>query len=292
VRLALLGLGLVGGSVALAVRPSGWDIVAWTPGGAGPSRALAAGAIDGVAGSVAEAVTGADLVVLAAPAASCLDLLDELAGPARAALGPDAVVTDVASTKALVVERASARGVRFVGGHPMAGRETSGFDAADAALFVDRPWVLVPPADDDAGLARVEALVRACGARPIPMTAAGHDAAVAAISHAPLVLAAALVEATVGGPGEPVAPGWPVASVLASSGWASATRLARGDPAMGAGIAATNAGPLTERLRAVAMRLDEWIALLEADADGGLPDEAALRARLGSARARLEGRDR
>ena len=290
-RLALLGLGLVGGSVALAVRPSGWHIAAWPPGGTGPRQALAAGAIDRVASSVADAIADADLVVLAAPATACLDLLDVLSGPARAALGPDVVVTDVASTKAVVVERAAARGLRFVGGHPMAGREISGFDAADAALFRDRPWVLVPPADDDAGLARVEALVRACGARPIPMTADEHDAAVAAISHAPLVLAAALVEAIAGGPGEPVAPGWPAAAVLASSGWASATRLARGDPAMGAGIAATNAGPLAARLRAVALRLDEWAALLEEAADDGLPDEVRLRRRLAAARARLEARD-
>jgi prephenate dehydrogenase len=287
VRLALLGLGLVGGSIARAVRSYGWPVIAWTPAGEGPRRALEASLIDGAAPSVAEAVQGADLVVLAAPASACLDLLDELAGPARAALGPDAVITDVASTKERLVERAAALGLRFVGGHPMAGRETSGFGAADATLFEGRPWLVVPRPGDERATARVEMLAAACGARPVRLGAAEHDAAVAAISHVPLVLAAALVEATAGGPGEPAAPGWETARAIAATGWASATRLARGDPAMGAGIAATNAAPIAARLRGVRDRLDEWLALLEDVGPDGLADEAALRARLAAARDRL-----
>lgn len=291
-RIALLGLGLIGGSIARAVQGAGWPVVAWTPSGAGPRAALAAGVVDAAAGSVAEAVAGAGLVVLAAPPTACLDLLDELAGPARAALDPDAVVTDVAGAKRLVVGRAAALGLRFVGGHPMAGRETSGFAAADEALFRDRPWVIVPPVPDpgDAAAAgRVEELALACGARPVRMSAADHDAAVAAISHAPLVIAAALVEAIAGGPDEPEAPGWPAAAALAATGWASATRLARGDPRMGAGIASANAVPLAARLRETRRRLDEWIALLETGDAEGLAEEEALRARLAAARARLEG---
>ena len=287
VRIAVLGLGLIGGSIARAVRPYGWPVAAWTPSGGGPRQALEAGLVDEAAPSVADAVEGADLVVLAAPASACLDILDELAGPARGALGAGAVVTDVASTKALLVARAAAHGLRFVGGHPMAGRETSGFGAADATLFRGRPWVVVAPPDDEAAAGRVEMLAAACGARPVRMGAAEHDAAVAAISHAPLVLAAALVEAMAGGPGEPPAPGWDDAAALAASGWASATRLARGDPAMGAAIAATNAGPLATRLRDVLARLDAWIELLEDRPADGLPDEALLRARLEAARARL-----
>jgi prephenate dehydrogenase len=102
-------------------------------------------------------------------------------------------------------------------------------------------------------------------------------------------VAAALVEAMAGGPGGPTAPGWPAAAALAASGWASATRLARGDATMGAGIARTNAGPLAARLRAVRDRIDEWLALLEQPAADGLPDEAALRERLAAARDRLGG---
>ncbi len=288
-RVALLGLGLIGGSVARAVHHAGWRVTAWTPGGAGPRAALEAGAIDVAAGSLGEAVADADLVVLAAPPGACLDLLDALAEDAGSALARGTVVTDVASTKALLVARATALGLPFVGGHPMAGRETSGFAAADAELFRGRPWVVVPPdgAGEDA-VAAVEALAIACGAHPVRMSAADHDLAVAAISHAPLVLAAALVEAMAGGPGEPPAAGWRSASGLAASGWAGATRLARGDAAMGAGIARTNAGPLAARLRDVRGRLDEWLAILETAGADGLPDEAALEARFAAARARLE----
>jgi prephenate dehydrogenase len=287
VRLALLGLGLIGGSIARAVRPYGWPVVAWTPSGDGPRRAREAGMVEAAAGSVEEAVTGADLVVLAAPASACLGLLDELAGPARGALAPDAVITDVASTKSLLVGRAAALGLRYVGGHPMAGRETSGFAAAQGMLFQGRPWVIVPRPGDERATGRVEMLAAACGARPVRMDATEHDLAVAAISHAPLVVAAALVEAMAGGPGEAEAVGWPGAASLAATGWASATRLARGDPAMGAAIAATNAGPLAVRLRDVRGRLDEWIAILEASGPGGPADETALRERLAAARERL-----
>ncbi len=285
-RVAFLGLGLIGGSIARAIRSYGWPVVAWTPSGEGPRRAAEAGLIDAAAPSVAAAIADADLVVLAGPASACLGLLDEI-GAGRAPLRPDAVVTDVASTKMLIVERAAARGLRFVGGHPMAGKEASGFAAADATLFQGRPWVVVAAAGDEAATGRVEMLAAACGARPVRMDAAEHDAAVAAISHAPLVVAAALVEAMAGGPGEPEPPGWRDAAALAASGWASMTRLALGDPAMGAALAATNAGPLAASLRDVRDRLDAWIAILEATDAVGLPDEALLRARLAAARDRL-----
>ncbi len=199
-RLALLGLGLIGGSVARAAHAAGWQVTAWTPSGAGPRIAHAQGAVDVAASTLREAVRDADLVVLAAPPTACLELLDALAGAGPDALRHDAVISDVASTKALLVERAAALGLRYVGGHPLAGRETSGFDAGSADLFRDRPWVVVPPdPGDEAAVARVEELVRVCGARPLRMTAAEHDAAAAAISHLPLVVAAALVASTTAG---------------------------------------------------------------------------------------------
>lgn len=297
-RVALLGLGLIGGSVARAAHAAGWHVTAWTPSGAGPAAALASGAIDVAAATLPEAVRDADLVVLAAPPVACLELLDVLA--AGSMLPHEAVVSDVASTKARLVERAAALELRFVGGHPMAGRETSGFAAGSADLFRDRPWVVVPPSrPDPEAVARVEELARACGANPVRMSAAEHDAAVAAVSHLPLVVAAALVEAVAGRPGEPIRASWPAAATLAASGWAGATRLARGDPSMGAGIAVTNAEPLAAAVRSMRDRLDEWLELLEGvgpvdPGDGGedraSPDEAALRERLAAARARLEGR--
>lgn len=292
VHVTFLGLGLIGGSIARALREAGgWTAAAWSPSGAGPARALEAGAVDAAPSTLARALADADLVVLAAPPTACLALLDLLAGASRAALAAGAVVTDVASTKSLIMGRAAAHGLRFVGGHPMAGKETSGFGAASADLFVGRPWVVIPArvADGDA-IERVESMVRATGARPVRMDAAAHDAAVAAISHLPLVAAAALVEVAAGAAGEAAPQDWPVAAVLAASGWRDATRLARGDPEMGAGIAATNAAALAARLHAYRERLDEWLALLEATGPAGLPDEAAIRARFAATRDRLDGK--
>ncbi|MGH2475115.1 MAG: prephenate dehydrogenase [Candidatus Limnocylindrales bacterium] len=294
-HVAILGLGLIGGSLARAVRERGpvpdeepWSIAAWSPGGAGPAAALAEGVIDLAAARPEAALEGAGLVVLAGPAPACLTQLDDLAGGWRGALAPDAVITDVASTKRAIVLRATALGLRFVGGHPMAGREQSGYDASSADLFVDRPWVLVP-SGDEAALERVERLVTASGARPLRMAAAAHDEAVAAISHLPLVVAAALVEAVTGGSPADVRADWPAASMLAASGWRDTTRLARGDVRMGAGIMATNGPAVAARVRDLIVVLEAWLADLERS-DG--PDEAHITARLARARDALEARSR
>lgn len=287
-RVALLGFGLIGGSIARALRASGagWSVAAWTPTRSGPRAALADGTIDAASATVEEAVDGADLVVLAAPPLACLDLLGRLGGSLRDRLADGAVVTDVASTKGRLLDLAVGSGLRFVGGHPMAGRETSGWEASTEDLFAGRPWVIVP-ADlrDVAARERIESLARACRAEPVLMTAAEHDAAVAAVSHLPLVVAAALVEAVAGSADGPTRPDWPSAAALAASGWQSATRLARGDAEMGAGILATNAPAIAARLRDLRSVIDAWLVELER---GDGPDPTALAARLAAARRRLE----
>ena len=286
-RLAILGLGLIGGSIARALRTHTIDgpieIAAWSPTGAGPGDAARDSTIDLAAATPEAAIEGADLIVLAGPAPVCLAQLDDLAGSWNAALAPGAVITDVASTKSAIVLRATALGLRFVGGHPMAGRETSGYAASTPDLFVGRPWVVVPTADE-AAVDRVEALARATGAIPRRMTATAHDEAVAAVSHLPLVLAAALVESVTGEPGEPRRE-WSDSAALAATGWRDMTRLARGDVAMGTGIVATNADAIASRIRDMIGVLEGWIADLER---GGGPDEEALAGRLRSARERLE----
>lgn len=300
-RIAFLGFGLIGGSVAKALRAAstaegrGLELIAWTPEGAGPKAGLAAGILDVVAADPAAALEGAGLVILAAPPLAVLDLLDDLAGPLRDALARDVTITDVASTKAAIADRAARLGLPFVGGHPMAGRDESGVAASSADLFQDRPWVLVRPPGGSASaephLARVEALARAVGARPVTLDAVEHDGLVAAISHLPLVAAAALVEAVTGSAGPAAAADagwaqdWPAARRLAASGWRDATRLARGDAAMGAGILATNAGPVVARLRAYRHVLDTWIAELERPSG---PDPDQLEERLDAVRERLD----
>jgi prephenate dehydrogenase len=279
---ALLGLGLIGGSIARALhaRPqAGYSVAAWTPRGSGPRLAAEAGIIELAASSREVAIDGADVVILAAPPLGTLDLLRDLGGPLRQFLPPEAVITDVASTKVSIVALAGDLGLRFVGGHPMAGRERTGFEASDAGLFTDRPWVLVP-SGDVAAMSLIEGVAGACGARVLRLEADEHDRAVAAVSHLPLVLSAALVEAVAGSVDRPH-PGWSQASELAAGGWESMTRLARGDVEMGTGIAITNGADIGARLRDVRAVLDAWIeALAQGDADG-------IRVRLAAARAVL-----
>jgi prephenate dehydrogenase len=289
-RIAFVGFGLIAGSIARAVRANpdavDWTMAAWSPSGAGPAQALADGTIERAAATPAEALADADLVVLAAPVPACLAAMDELSAGSATLLPAGAVITDVASTKAALLRRADSLGLRYVGGHPMAGLESAGYRAARADLFVGRPWVVVPGASaGPADVARVEALVRACGAEAIEMDAEAHDKAVAGVSHLPLLLAVALVEAVVGADSEEGRAAWATASRLAASGWRDMTRLARGDPAMDAGIAATNAPALAGRLRDVRRVLERWQTELEAP---GGPDAAAIEDRLRAARARLE----
>jgi prephenate dehydrogenase len=288
-RVGFVGFGLIGGSVARAIKAaphaSAWTLVAWSPRGNGPAEAVADAVLDRSAPTPEAAIDGADLVVLAGPPTACRDALDQFAGHWNTALAPGAVITDVASTKSEIVARANALGLRFVGGHPMAGLEVTGYTASRADLFNDRPWVIVPgerasPEDID----RVEHLARTTGARPMKLDAATHDRAVAGISHVPLILAAALVEG-VAGASDGSREDWPQAAELAAGGWRDMTRLARGDPAMGAGIAATNAAAIRTRLADLEAVLASWRKALE-----NAPDEAALRRRLEAVRARLDDR--
>ena len=285
-RIAFLGLGLIGGSIASALRAAGAQsrLVAWTPSGRGPADALRLGLIDEAASTPEAAIRGAGLVVLAGPPLAVLEQIDALAGALGAALGGDAIVTDVASTKEAIVGRAGSTGLRFVGGHPLAGREASGVLAAEGGLFVGRPWVVVAGSQattDD--VATVEALATAAGARPVHLSAPEHDAAVAAISHLPLLAAAALVEAVAGETAAGSA--WATGRNLAAGGWADMTRLARGDSEMGAGILATNAENVALELRAFRAAIDGWIDALEASSG---PDAPALAKRLEAARRLLE----
>jgi prephenate dehydrogenase len=285
----VLGFGLIGGSIALALhersQPGQWIVTAWSRTAAPVKQALADGVVDVAAPTLRQALEDAEIVVLAAPPLVCLDLLHEIGGSLRGSLPDDSTITDVASAKARIVAAADREKLPFIGGHPMAGRELSGYGAAVPDLFVRRPWVTVPGqyarlCDGE----RIGELIDACGALQVPMKATAHDSAVAAISHMPLVMSAAIVEAVAGGPGEPEHEDWRAAEVLAATGWEGMTRLARGEPAMGAGIAATNAAALAKRLRDVRAVIDAWIKELEQD-EG--PDAGKLLARFVSARQRL-----
>lgn len=187
---AVIGLGLVGGSVARALTRAGYTVIG-VDRPAVARRARRTSAVTRTAPGVERAVSGADVVILAATPRANLGLLRRVA---RAA--PGVLVTDVGSVKGPIARAAAAlRLRRFIGGHPMAGSERSGLAASDAGLFRGRAWVLTPARAAAADLALLKRLVRAMGARPVTMTPAEHDRAVAFLSHVPQLVAWALRDA-------------------------------------------------------------------------------------------------
>ena len=223
-RLAILGVGLIGGSVGLAARRAGgWHVVGYDP--AGAADATRRGAVHEAATDVTSAVAGADLVVLAVPVGAAAGLLP--------GLGAGAVVTDVGSTKGSIVAAAAAAGVtRFVGGHPMAGGERGGVAHARPDLFDGAVCLVTPTADTDpAAVEAVEAFWRSLGGRLRRLSPDEHDRLVADVSHVPHVAAAAVARAAD-----------PAAVPLAAGGWRDVTRIAGGDPDLWRDILLDNRG--------------------------------------------------
>jgi len=236
-RIGIIGLGLIGGSIGLALKQANLtdvQIVGTARSRDTVQRAKKRGAIDEIAYTPEEAARGAKLVIVASPIMTIPLIFDEIAP----ALEDGAIVTDVASTKGQVMRWAREKlpqHAHFVGGHPMAGKETAGIDAADAELFRGKPWVVVPSVDaPEAAVTTVVSLAHACGARTLFMDADEHDSYVAAISHLPLTMASALFSLVFG------SEAWPEMAGLASSGFRDTTRLASGSPEMAHDIIMTN----------------------------------------------------
>jgi len=238
---AVVGLGLIGASLcgALRRRLPAARLIGVTRRPRTADRALADGICD-VAGTDPRLLGEAEFVVLCTPVDAMPEWLSACAETA-----PRALVTDCGSTKAWVVDQAHQLlgPGRFLGGHPMAGREQSGYDAADANLFDDCVWVVCPQRRSDLQtFAPWLAVIALLGARLEVLEASQHDAATAWISHLPFTLSAALVRAAAD------AASWPDAARLAASGFRDMSRLAGGDPTMYAAIVATNSEKLAEAL--------------------------------------------
>ncbi len=250
-RVAIIGLGLIGGSMGLALHKAhaAQQITGYDLGKGVCDRARRVGAIDQAYDSLADAVRGAELVILATPVGAMRALLQNLAP----VLSPGAVVTDVASTKAQVIswsEEFLPASVSFVGGHPMTGKELSGVEAADANLFQKRVYCLTPTARTRPGaVSKVASLVETLGARVRFLEPAEHDGQVANVSHLPFLASIALVHTAAG------EPAWADASLLASSGFRDMTRLAAGSPEMYRDICLTNSDSIVHAL-------DQYIAHL------------------------------
>ncbi|UZN01517.1 prephenate dehydrogenase [Cellulomonas sp. S1-8] len=272
----VVGTGLLGASVGLALRLHGVDVQL-----VDPSRTALALARDVGAGTpVGPASPAPVLVVVAAPP-------DVTAGAVVAALAdhPDAVVTDVASVKGHVLAELRASGAdltRYVGSHPMAGRERSGPSAAVPDLFLGRPWVITGSgaSREDAVLA-VRHLAVDVGAVPVVMDADAHDAAVAAVSHVPQ-----LVSSLVAGRLRDVDD---AALALAGQGLRDVTRLAASDPALWTSILAANAGAVRDVLVALRADLDGVVGALDLAAAAAGPEDVEPGALATIARAIADG---
>ena len=248
-RIAVLGVGLIGGSVALAARERlGAEVAGWDPSPDALDAAVARGALDRACVGVADAVGGAEAVFAAAPVAR----LDALVDAALAAAPADCVITDVGSTKRAVV--AGHEDPRFVGGHPLAGAETAGVVHARADLFDGATWYLTPgPTTSGILYERLHRLLRAIGARPAAIDADTHDRVLAAVSHLPHVLANVLVAqaaTTLGTGGER----WVGGSVSGPS-FRDATRVAGAPSAIWTDIYLANRDALLHELDGVIERL-------------------------------------
>lgn len=232
-RLAIVGLGLLGGSIALALKqPSGraaaadWHVTGVALDEATIERAFALEAIDEGTTDVRAGVAEAEIVVFATPVRT----IPKLVARCATAFKPGAIITDVGSTKAELSATLPALlppGVHYVGGHPMAGSEQTGIDAAHAYLFENAIYVVTPKTPEDPALQPVLNLVNAVGAQALVMDPERHDRVVAAVSHLPHMIAAALVD-TVGVAAEEDA----TVLALAAGGFRDTTRVASGDPHM------------------------------------------------------------
>ena len=257
-RIAVLGLGLIGGSLALALRQA--DLAAQIAGYDASldatRRAMERNALTHACITAEDAVQQADMVILATPIRAMPELLMRIAP----VLKPGALVTDTASTKVQVVEWARTllpTHVVFVGGHPMAGRESSGIDAAEAGLFEGCTYCLTPTAHTQPdAVTRVREFVTRLAAHPLLLDAQEHDLLVAGISHLPFVVSSALVRML--GQDE----SWSEMAKLAASGYRDISRLAAGSPAMYRDICSTNKEAIINWLDTLVMQLAELRSLI------------------------------
>jgi len=236
-RIAIIGLGLIGGSIGLALKQAGLEgaeLVGYVRNPEAANKVLKLGAVDKIEESLASTIDKADLVILATPVMAIKEIL--------AQIGPHLIhgctVTDTASTKVKVMEWAEEYlppTVNFIGGHPMAGKELAGIEAAEANLFQGCTYCLTPSQNaSPASIQLVVGLVGEIEANPFFTTALEHDNFVAGVSHLPLILSSALVMTAT------QSAFWAKMSRLAASGYRDLTRLASQHPRMNHDICLTN----------------------------------------------------
>lgn len=261
-RIAIIGLGLIGGSVGLALKraePKNTTVVGYDYEPEIMGRALKAHVVDEVEPSLERAVRDATMVIVATPIATVRKIFRDMAPHLQA----KCIVTDTASTKANVLRWAQEelpQSVYFVGGHPMAGREKSGLHQAEAELFDEHPYCIVPSVDAAPGAVNaVVGLAQALGARPFFLDADEHDAYVAAISHVPLISSVALFNLA------RKSNAWPELANISGPAFKDLTRLASGEPELGHDIFLSNRENVLHWLQRYMAELQRLSDLIEAE---------------------------
>lgn len=258
-RVAIIGTGLIGGSIGLGLRAAdpAVEVVGFDPDPVAAEAAVRAGAVAGATSSPADAAHGARLVVLAGPVDSTAGLVDALAGE----VDDDAVVTDVGSAKATVVAAGEKTfGRSFVGGHPMAGSERHGVDAATPDLFRDAWWILTPTrTTSPEAYARVADLAGRLGAKPVAVSPSRHDSLVARLSHVPQLTASALVDLAAGAGDREALLG------LAAGGFRDVTRIAASNPDLWVTILRSNKTSILDALQTLNRKLTSVAGSIERD---------------------------
>jgi len=236
-RITIIGLGLIGGSLGLALKRAkgtGVEIVGFSRSQETMSKAKSCGAIDKVAGDMASSVAQADMVFISTPVMTIKEVLEHISGH----LPPQCIVTDAGSTKAEVMCWAKEYlppEISFIGGHPMAGKETYGIEEADADLFKGCVYCLTPsPNASPQAVQAVTGIVELIGASPLFIDAEVHDNLAAGASHLPLLLSTAFVSATMG------SASWDEMCNIAARSYHDISRLASGSPEMNRDICITN----------------------------------------------------
>ncbi len=253
---AIVGVGLIGGSLGMALKSRRLAQIVI---GVGRSRdrldmALALGAIDGGTTSLEEAAADADIVVLCTAVGHILASLPET----LAAVKPGAIVTDVGSTKAAIVQ-AAAGAKNFIGGHPMAGSEQTGVEAATPLLFEEATWAITPAeTTDPAAVSLLERLAQSVGATTLLLAPDAHDAMLAVTSHLPHVLASALMRQA-----SQTQRRYPQTQQLTAGSFADGTRVAASSPEIWRDVCLSNRDALLHALQAFRGQLDTLEAAVE-----------------------------
>jgi prephenate dehydrogenase len=271
-RVAIIGLGLIGGSIGLALKKKNWqkaEVIGYVRRRETGQIAKEMGAVDKFESSLTETVREADIVIIATPIMTIKNILIQLAPNLRTGC----IVTDTGSTKFQIMKWAQdilPPKIAFIGGHPMAGKEVFGLKAATADLFINSVYCLVQGLQSSPSVMQIIAdMVENMGASPLVIDAQEHDKMVAGISHLPFLLSASLTLVTT------KSSYWPQMSHLASSGYRDLTRLASGNPEVNAQICISNKPAIIHWIDQFIKKLQEVRNLVNED-DAGIQNALTI----------------